>query len=288
MSMIYEEDNISKVVRDILIRISILFFIYIIFLYFTNKPKFWHWVTYLFIFDFIMIILLVIIRYLRDKREENARRQFLEHRKQILDTLERTNQIEYLNNFILRFGTETKKGYKYRNYTFDEDRLFDLQKVLSKKGINLDLYDLQFVLEYLIDQREEKLVEESISQKPQLFANLDDADFEKLICRLFEAMGYKVEHIGHPKDQGGDVIINKGPERIVIQAKRYINGTVGNDAVQEVVAARNYYNCNGAIVIASSDFTPEAIALARANNTQLINKKELQILLANYLKESWA
>ena len=288
MSMIYTEDKIAKVIRDLLIKISIIFFIYMVFLYFTDKSKFWHWLTYLFIFCFIMIILLVIIRYLRDKKEEDARRQFLEHRKQILDNLEKNNQIEYLNNFILRFGTETKKGHRYRNYVFDYNRLFDLQKILSDKGINLEFDDLIFVLEYLIDQKELKVTAESISQKPQLFANLDHADFEKLICRLFDAMGYKVEHIGHPKDQGGDIIINRGSERIVIQAKRYIDRMVGNDAVQEVVAARNYYNCNGAIVIASSDFTPEAIALARANNTQLINKKELQMLLANYLKENWA
>jgi len=117
---------------------------------------------------------------------------------------------------------------------------------------------------------------------------LNGTDFERLIYRLFEAIGYKVEHIGHPKDQGGDLIINKGSERIVVQAKRYIASNVGNKAVQEVVAARNYYNCNGAIVITSSYFTREAMSLAKANNTRLINKKELQQLLSSYLKEYWA
>jgi len=284
----YKEESFLDIVLDILGPIAGLIFIYMILLYFTDKPKFWQWLIYLIIFTVVIIELIFLKKHLNKKIEERKEKLFLERKFQILKDLQKSNQIEYLNNFISRFGTETKKGLKYRNYVFDYDRLYDLQMILSNKGINLEFDDLIFILKYLIDQKEQKVTAESISQKPQLFANLDDADFEKLICRLFEAMGYKVEHIGHPKDQGGDVIINKGPERIVIQAKRYINGMVGNDAVQEVVAARNYYNCNGAIVVASSDFTQEAIALARANNTHLINKKELQILLANYLKESWA
>jgi restriction system protein len=284
----YKEESFLDIVLDILGPIAGLIFIYMILLYFTDKPKFWQWLIYLIIFTVVIIELIFLKKHLNKKIEERKEKLFLERKFQILKDLQKSNQIEYLNNFISRFGTETKKGLKYRNYVFDYDRLYDLQMILSNKGINLEFDDLIFILKYLIDQKEQKVTAESISQKPQLFANLDEADFEKLNYRLFEAMGYKVEHIGHPKDQGGDLIINKGPERIVVQAKRYLNQAVGNKAVQEAVAARNYYNCNGAIVVASSDFTQEAIALARANNTQLISKKELQILLANYLKESWA
>ena len=39
--------------------------------------------------------------------------------------------------------------------------------------------------------------------------------------------------------------------------------TVGNDAVQQVIAAKAIYNCPGAVVITNSTFTPEAEELAR-------------------------
>jgi len=284
----YKEESFLDIVLDIAGPITALLFIYMLILYFTNKPKFWHWLSYLIIFALAIIGLIFLKKYLNKVKEERKEKQFLERKFQILKDLEKSNQIEYLNNFILRFGSETKKGLKYRNYVFDYDRLYDLQTILSNKSIHLEFNDLIFILKYLIDQKEQKVTAESISCKPQLFANLSDTEFEKLNYRLFEAIGYKVEHTGHPKDQGGDLIINKGPERIVIQAKRYLNQMVGNKAVQEVVAARNYYNCNGAIVVASSDFTQEAIALARSNNTKLINKQELQRLLSTYLKENWA
>ncbi len=288
MARRYKKESFLDIVLDIAEPITALLFIYMLILYFTDKPKFWHWFMYLIIFTVVIIELIFLKKHLNKKIEERKEKQFLERKFQILKDLQKSNQLEYLNNFISRFGSETKKGLKYRNYVFDYDRLYDLQTILSNKGINLEFDDLIFILKYLIDQKEQKVTAESISQRPQLFANLDDADFEKLNYRLFEAMGYKVEHIGHPKDQGGDLIINKGSERIVVQAKRYLNQMVGNKAVQEAVAARNYYNCNGAIVVASFDFTQEAISLARSNNTKLINKRELQELLSTYLKENWA
>lgn len=200
---------------------------------------------------------------------------------------------EYVQNFIRRFGLEKKRGnvWSYRDYSFDWDHLGDFRKFLKDKGIKISLNnwnDTSLLLHHYIQEKEEKLTMESINVPPQKFSNLTATDFEILICRLFEAMGYLTQHTGKPGDQGSDVIANKGQERILIQAKRYLNISVGNDAVQQAVAAKNHYDCNKAMVIATSSFTPEAIALSKTNNVELISKKRLQEMLLEYLKENWS
>lgn len=116
---------------------------------------------------------------------------------------------------------------------------------------------------------------------------LSGTDFEKLLYRLFEKMGYAVEHIGKTGDQGGDLIANKNGERTLIQAKCYRDWSVGNAAVQQVAAAQKLYDCGKTMVVATSTFTNEAVQLAKANNTELIGKTRLQNLLLQYLGESW-
>ena len=72
------------------------------------------------------------------------------------------------------------------------------------------------------------------------------------------------------------------------QAKRYLDVSVGNEAVQQAVAAMKFYDCNKAMVITTSaNFTNEAIALAKANSTELVSKARLSELLLTHLQESW-
>lgn len=63
-------------------------------------------------------------------------------------------------------------------------------------------------------------------------------------------------------DQGADLIATKENKINVIKVKRY-TGAVVNKAVQEVVAAKSYYNGDTAVVITNSTFTPSAKSLAK-------------------------
>ena len=64
--------------------------------------------------------------------------------------------------------------------------------------------------------------------------------------------------------------------------------TVGNDAVQQVVAAKAIYSCPSAVVITNSTFTPEAEELARVHGVELVDGKLLRLRLQETLGESWA
>lgn len=101
--------------------------------------------------------------------------------------------------------------------------------------------------------------------------NLSGVDFEVYLSRLLKRNGFE-DIRGTPAsgDQGADLIAKKGDKTIVIQAKRY-QGSVGNNAVQEVVAAVKFYRGDEGWVITTGTFTPSAKALAQANNIKLVD-----------------
>jgi len=281
----YEDEDVDLGQLIGVIVVSCIF--YLVIQYYTNRANFWRLLIY---GTIVTVVLVGSLWGWQETQRKKQRRYFYGLLKQIREKgLE-----DYIKNFINRFGFEGKKGkdFTVRNYAIPWERIRDLEQILREKGIELrnneKQRDILSILRYYIEEKEKSLTRESIKKEPQKFAALTGSDFEKLLYRLFEAMGYKVQLIGRPGDQGGDLIANKNGERILIQAKAYRDWPTGNAAVQQAVAAMKYYDCNKAMVITTSYFTKEAIALAKANNVELISKKRLQELLLNYLGESWS
>ena len=106
------------------------------------------------------------------------------------------------------------------------------------------------------------------------FSVMTGIDFENFIVKLFQNKGYTVSTTKISGDNGVDVIAEKEGIRIGIQAKCY-SSSVGNSAVQEVVAGLAYYGCNRGMVITSNYFTKAARDLAAANNIILWDKDRL-------------
>ncbi|MDO8594078.1 MAG: restriction endonuclease [bacterium] len=212
------------------------------------------------------------------------------HFEKVLSRLKNAGQESFLINFINRFALQGMRGpgYEFRNHKIESDRVNDLKKILKENKVTSSEKDVLALLRFYIEEKEEMVTRESIKVEPQLFSRLSGTDFENLLRRLFEAMGYQVEQTGRSGDQGGDLIANKNGERILIQAKCYRDLSVGNSAVQQVVGAMKYYNCGKSMVITTSGvFTPEARSLAQVNDTELISKDRLSELLIQYLHESW-
>jgi HJR/Mrr/RecB family endonuclease len=99
-------------------------------------------------------------------------------------------------------------------------------------------------------------------------------EFEEYLRSLFEGMGYIVNLTQKSNDQGGDLVIEKDRERTVVQAKFY-SSPVGNKAVQEVVAAKSFYEANKGMIVTNSTYTNSAVALAEVNDITLIDGDEL-------------
>ena len=111
---------------------------------------------------------------------------------------------------------------------------------------------------------------------------LDGYEFERFLKRLFEKMGYQVEHTKLSGDQGGDLVLIKLGERVVVQAKRY-GGAIGNRAVQEITAAVNHYRADKGIVVTNSYFTAAAVQLAKSNRIELIDRDKLENMIKTYM-----
>ena len=100
-------------------------------------------------------------------------------------------------------------------------------------------------------------------------------EFEKkLIEEISEVYpNARIEPTPKTGDQGADVIILIDGVKIVIQAKKY-TGVVGNAAVQEVFAAKEYYEADYAMVVTSSRYTQSATTLAGKIGVELATEQD--------------
>ncbi len=116
-------------------------------------------------------------------------------------------------------------------------------------------------------------------------AGIDDVDlmagreFEERLAVLFSDLGYAVTRTVATGDFGADLLLESAGVRMVVQAKRY-DGSVGIEAVQQVVGATRYYGAPRALVVTNSTCTPAAVALASAHGVELVERATLVGLLA--------
>lgn len=97
---------------------------------------------------------------------------------------------------------------------------------------------------------------------------LTGKDFEEFIAKLLGKYGYSTRLIKDSHDYGADVIAEKGGIQYAIQCK-YWQNSVGIDAVQQVCAAKHYYNRDKSVVVTNNKFTKQAKELAQANRVLL-------------------
>ena len=277
-NMARKKETIYDIVIDIIIRLLPFYVLWLLCLWFSSKYKFWE-VVFL---GFVVIgVFFLIMFYLKKK-----------NRDMVNNLIKEINGASFkndINDFISRYGKERGKCiWKYMDYGFDYNKMKIFIKTLKEKGLDIkDLNILRKILKHYINIKEEALIVGGFKIKQYKLSALSGEEFEILLIKLFESMGYVVKHLGGVGDQGGDLILSKDNQRILIQAKCYNNYSIGNNAVQQAVAAKKHYDCDRLVVIGTSSYTREAIQLAKSNDVQLIWKKELQALLVENLKESW-
>lgn len=279
----YKNNNEDEVVK-IISGIVVVYFVCLIFSYNSNRSSFWQLLIGGILFAGLIFFGL---KYFRKSKEQERKKKI----NNILTTIDQAGLESYIDEFITRFGLGQEKDknvWTRRNYKISADRIDDLQKILFGKGIDYSLDEIHILLSTYIDKREFDLTRNSIATTTNSFSKLSGSDFENLLYHLYVAMGYSVQLIGKTGDQGGDLIATKNQERILIQAKCYKDWNVGNSAVQEAAAAKKHHDCNKAMVITTSNFTREAMELAKTNYVELIPQDLLQKMLLDNLKESWS
>ena len=143
----------------------------------------------------------------------------------------------------------------------------------------------------------DRLQPTQLEQKSSPSLTIEDVDgleprsFEIFVAALFEKQGYHVGLTPYSGDKGADVIAYPRQEEtagFVIQVKqRKEAGKPGNDAVDEIVAAKPFYEEKydmtfQPMVITNREFTKEARRLSRANQVQIHARKWLMQNLKKY------
>lgn len=185
---------------------------------------------------------------------------------------------------IMRIAKREFADYKLISSKLDYliNRWFDVDKQnLLKVRINnkapdwaQEMFNTYLPEEFQKYHRKRKM---NPSTAPIDINKMSGVEFENYVANLLKQAGYNVSGTPATGDQGGDLIASKDNKINVIQVKRY-SGVVGNKAVQEVVAARNYYNGDVAVVVTNSSFTVSAKNLAKRNKVILINKSSLHAI----------
>lgn len=120
---------------------------------------------------------------------------------------------------------------------------------------------------------------------------LEPRSFEVFVAALFEKQGYRVGLTPYSGDKGADVIAHSHQGEtsdLLIQVKqRKEGGKPGNDAVDEIVTAKPFYEERydttfQPMVITNREFTKEARRFSRANQVQVVERKWLMQNLKKY------
>jgi restriction system protein len=110
---------------------------------------------------------------------------------------------------------------------------------------------------------------------PEVFdRRMDPLDYERFCALQLERAGWTTRLTVATGDQGADVIAQREGKTLVVQCKLY-SQPVGNDAVQQVHAARTFQSAEFAIVVSNQPYTKSARQLAGVNGVYLLHHEEL-------------
>lgn len=145
------------------------------------------------------------------------------------------------------------------------DNVVDTEKIISKEMRSC-------IIEKIINY-----MKENVNLNETLFSVNNPYEFEQKCAQILNENGWNARATSKSLDQGVDVIAERDGITVVIQCKLY-NKPVGNKAVQEIIAGRDFYEADFAVVVSNSTYTISARQLAQNCNVLLMNVDELETL----------
>ena len=199
------------------------------------------------------------------KEKINIAKEILEEKDGKEISLEEMSQrmmsITHLTKNTPQYGDDdTNTEYQNRVYLVS----YDIQ--CSKEALTQMVYSMYNALKSYINVPQE--IDTS---------DIPPYEFEKECARILNKKGFNARATKGSGDQGVDVLAEKNNIKIAIQCKQY-SKPVGNKAVQEVIAGKNFYNAQYATVVSNAPFTPSARKLAAKCGVILLDVRMLDNL----------
>lgn len=146
----------------------------------------------------------------------------------------------------------------------------ELEVGLSDASLVIADYEIYF-LSYI-----DEILSNSFSESDNAYnESMSGHDYEHFCAQLLEKEGWEAKVTKGSGDQGVDIVATKSDLVLAIQCKKY-SKPVGNKAVQEVYAARQYIGADAAAVISNNSYTKSAQELARANDVLLLHHDQIE------------
>jgi hypothetical protein len=144
----------------------------------------------------------------------------------------------------------------------DHDKIPAISYVSDYHGMKSDIDTIAIVASLIANRN------------ARIFDSNDPIGYENFVSLQLERLGWKTKGTPSSGDQGADIIAEINGNIAVIQCKLY-SGSVGNDAIQQVYAAKEFYGANLAAVVTNSTFTKSAKQLASRLNVLLLHHDQL-------------
>ncbi|MDQ1832831.1 restriction endonuclease [Massilia scottii] len=194
------------------------------------------------------------------------------------------NQIDLLRTCIDQHVRELM--LKHRQLTFSGD--YGTMDMLNWRKEKKKFIDLVFApgvggrsAIIITDKDMHSMIDQAVAAAndsgsvPELIANdASGQEYEMLCTKLLNENVWDARMTALTGDQGADIVATKNGTKLVVQCK-YYTGNVGNDAVQQVAAARIYYAADIAVVVSNAGYTKSARQLAKSLNVRLIHHDEI-------------
>jgi restriction system protein len=212
------------------------------------------------------------------RQAEDAQRQFAT--KSAAVRSEALARINVHRKVLRRKADQSIFKNDYGAYVFDKwfaERDYFINNVLARECPGLKTYVDEDWLTSTVGAIALSAPDESDLVPSSLPEGMLPIEFEHYCAELLRHLGWEAHVTPATGDQGVDILAEYRGIRAVFQCKLYAS-TVGNSAVQEIVAGRQFQRAQVAGVISNSSFTPSARQLAAAADVHLLHFTELETL----------
>ncbi len=226
---------------------------------------------------FITLIVFFVSKILNDKSQEEETKR----RSQFDVELEKFLQLH--SKTLIKTFRQSVFQDKYGNLVFDRwDTELDyfIETVLKTRMQN---FTEEFLSLRMLRDRITDVVAKKSQSTPLETINVDKIspqDFEIYCLEILESSGWKGHLTKKSGDQGIDIVAQYKELLFVFQCKLY-SQPIGNKAVQEVLAGREFESADFGAVIANQDYTESAKILAKNTSILLLHYSDLAELGKN-------
>lgn len=175
------------------------------------------------------------------------------------------------NNLLIGFDIEDITDDDFLDIADNED---DIKNYVYENIYNISwrLFGYMNILDTIVQK------EKVNTDTTQYTKQKTPIEYERYIASKLKGIGFDTRVTKGSGDQGVDVLAVRAGLSFAIQCKMYSH-PVGNSAVQEVYAGKEFYNTNYGVVVTNASFTKSARQLANKNHIILLHDTQLDELL---------